>query len=48
LPLVEDKSVALMPEPAVGRPLAFSDGHTAEHPLIAAQLFLPAWSLVNS
>jgi hypothetical protein len=31
-----------MPEPAVGRPLAFSDGHTAEQPLIAAQLLLLA------
>jgi hypothetical protein len=45
---VEDKSEALMPEPAVGRPLAFSDGHTAEHPLIDTQLFLLPRSLVNS
>ena len=29
-----------IPPPAVGRPLAFSDGHTAEHPLIAIQLSL--------
>ena len=48
LPLVVDSSEALMPEPAVGRPLAFSEGHTSEHPLIAAQLLLPPWSLVNS
>jgi hypothetical protein len=40
LPLVVDSSEALIPEPAVGRPLAFSDGHTDEHPLTAAQLFL--------
>jgi hypothetical protein len=45
---IEDKSVALIPEPAVGRPLVFSEGHVSEHPLIAAQLLLLAWSLVNS
>src|SRR5271163_1913175 len=37
-----------MPEPAVGRPLVFSGGHTSEHPPIAEQLFLLGRSLVNS
>jgi hypothetical protein len=47
-PLVVESSEALTPVPAVGRPLAFSEGHTAEHPLVAAQLFLLPRSFVNS
>jgi hypothetical protein len=42
LPLIEDSSEALMPEPAVGLPLVLSEGHISEHPLIAVQLLLLA------